>query len=180
MARNHHVARPTAPLSPMQQKQALLAVTPPTPKKADDTAPVLTAVALGRTKDGRHAAAILKTQGQAILSCRLLEAPTRTLELAEEAWRAASYPTIYLGEVVPTVDGPPLHEGKALALTRLPKGTAAVLLEIEDGKLLPPNPDKPALFDGSKLEAWQALDDWASHNLLLSTLAERRRRAVGA
>ena len=175
MAKPQHVARPTAPLSPMQQRQAVLPVAAPKPD-----APVLTAVALGRTEDGRHAAAILKTQGGSILSCRLLDSPTRTLELAEEVWRASAYSVIYLGETVPTVDGPPLYEGKALALTRLPKGTAAVLLEIEDGKLLPPNPDKPALYDGSKGEAWAALDDWASHNLLLSTLAERRRRAAGA
>lgn len=178
MAKHQHTPRPTAPPSPMQQKQALLAVEP---SKYDATAPVLTSVGLGRTEDGRHVAAILKTQGRTILSCRPLETPTRTLEVAEEAWRASAYLVLYHGETLPTVEGPPLHEGKALALHRLPtQRTAVVLLEVEDGKLLPPDPDKPALFDGSRGEAWLALDDWASHNLLLSTLAERRRRAAGA
>lgn len=177
MAKHHH-ARPSAPPSPMQQKQALLAVEPP---KYDASAPVLTAVALGKTEDGRHAVAILKTQGRTILSCRLVESPTRELPLAEETWRQTAYPALYLGETVPTLEGPPLHEGKALALHMLAnRKTAAVLLEIEDGQLLPPDEKRPALFDGSRMEAWQAADDWASHNLLLSTLAERRRRAAGA
>jgi len=167
----------------MQQKQAVL-VPPPALKteapKYDATAPILTAVGLGRTKDGRHACALLKTQGRTILSCRLFEAPTRDVELAEEAWRASAYLTLYQRETLPTVEGT-LYEGKALALHQLPnQRTAVVLLEVEDGKLLPPNEDKPALFEGRRGEAWEALDDWASHNLLLSTLAERRRRAAGA
>lgn len=162
----------------MQQRQAVLphAEAP----KYDATAPVLTAVGLGRTEDGRHACAVLKTQGRTILSCRLLEAATRTLEVAEDAWRASAYLVLYHGEALPTVEGT-LHEGRALALHRLPNSrTAVVLLELEDGKLLPPNPDKPSLFEGKRGEAWEVLDDWASHNLLLSTLAERRRRAAGA
>lgn len=165
----------------MQQRQAVLAVTPPTGEKYDATAPVLTSVGLGRTEDGRHVAALLKTQGRVLLSCRLLEAPTRTLEVAEEAWRSSAYLVLYHGEALPTVDGPALYEGKALALHRLPNSrTAVVLLEVEDGNLLPPDPERPSLFEGKRGEAWETLDDWASHNLLLSTLAERRRRAAGA
>lgn len=177
MAKHHQQPRPTAPPSPMQQKQALLSEAP----KYDASAPVLTSVALGRTEDGRHAVAVLKTQGKTLLACRLLAPPTRELAVAEESWRQAAYQVLYLAQDVPTVDGPALHEGKAIALHMLPtRKTAAVLLELEDGVLLPPDEKRPALFDGSRMEAWQAADDWAAHNLLLSTLADRRRRAAGA
>lgn len=159
---------------------------PPAPE-----APLVTSVMLGRTADKRHAAAILKTRGNVVVSCALVCPPTRDAELAEEAWRDASYPALYHGQAVPTVEGPSLVEGTALAMVRTPANTVAVIVvEVEAGKVLPPRKPEPKAateeerlgshpYEGRKLDAWDELMRYAAHYVLRESFAQSRRRAAG-
>lgn len=170
----HHRHQPPPP--PQPQRQATLPTPPPPPA---EEVPIHASVALGRVPDGRHVAAILRTQGLKVVSCALLCPPTREQILAEEAWQNASYPVLFHGEKVPTVQGPPLMEGVALRLQKGSEGTSVILSEVEDGALLPFNPKEHVLFTGRKLDAWQELDSYAAHNMLTVSKYQRRRRAAG-
>lgn len=177
MAKPHQqTPKPTAPLTPIQQRLE------PKPE-----APVLTFVALGRTGDKRHVAALVKTQGLALVSTALLCHPTRDALPAEEAWRDAAYPVLFHGQAVPTTSGTAIVDGQGLTLVKTPSNkTAVVLLEIEDGKVSfrEPNPRGMTreerlgshLFEGTKLDAWQELDAYAMHHLLRETRLIGRRK----
>lgn len=185
MAKNHHhhhhqqqqpLPRPTAPPTPAQG----------TPRV---DAPVITSVALGRTQDGRHAVALLRTQGLVIVSCALLCQPTRDAATAEEAWRIASYPTLFHGNPPASIPGT-LVSGAGLALDKVGNAYRVTLVEVENGKVLPfREPTSTAatheerlgsfIYMGKKLDAWQELDLYAAKYLLRESLAERRRKAAG-
>jgi len=169
--------KPTAPPSPVQA----------TPK---GEAPVITSVALGRTAEGKHAVAMLRTQGMALLSCELLAQPTRDAAVAEDVWRVCAYPVLFHGEKVPTFAGT-LVTGTGLALVKTPANTYAVtVVEMDGGKVQPPRKADPhaltdeerkgsTLYEGKKLDAWHELDSHAAKYLLRESLAERRRKAAG-
>jgi hypothetical protein len=178
MAKPHHQQQPLRPMP-----------TPPPAPKAE--APVITSVALGKTADGRHAVALLRTQGLAVVSCALLAPSTPDASSAEEAWRMAAYPTLYHGNPPATVSGV-IVSGTGLALRKNASGkTEVMVIELEDGKMLPvrkpdatsPDPQErlgSVPFEGGKLDAWQELELYAAKYLLRESLAERRRRsAVG-
>lgn len=154
-------------------------------------APVIASVALGKTADGRHVVALLKTQGFAVVSCALLCPPTGDASSAEEAWRAAAYPTLFHGTPPATLPGT-LASGTGLALQKNASGkTEVTVVELEGGKVQPFRKPEPSSmdpqerlgsvpFEGGKLDAWQELELYAAKYLLRESLAERRRRsAVG-
>lgn len=180
MGKNHQ-QHPHQPVLPVRPTQA------PTPRQ---DAPVLTSVALGRTSDGKWAAALLRTQGLTLVSCGLLCPPTKDAASAEEAWRVASYGVLYHGEAPATHSGT-LVSGTGLSLVKGDRAHHVRRVEIEDGKVLPyvpPNPLAPTseekkgdeLYVGTKLDAWHELSDHADRHLLRESLMERRRRAAGA
>lgn len=171
---------------PHQQPQPVR----PTPPAPRTDAPILTSVALGKTADGRHAVALLRTQGLTLVSCSLLAPTAPDAASAEEAWRVASYPILFHGEAPATVPGT-LVSGTGLAFAKTEASAFRVtLVELEDGKVQPFRAPKPGaltheerlgslVYEGKKLDAWQELELHAAKYLLRESLAERRRKAAG-
>lgn len=173
MAKHHQqqqqLPRPTAPQTPMQQ--------PLTPKVE---AEIRVWLAVG-TVEGKHACALLKTQGTRVLESLLLEArngptPSRDASTAEDTWEEASYPVLYHGETPTIAKAAMLDEGRALALHKAPNGkTAAVEVEVEGNRLLCGEGNFRVIFLGGRTEAWHELQAHAAHSLLANWQAERRR-----
>lgn len=154
--------RPTAPLTPMQQT-----LKPQAPLE------VRTWMALGIVDYGKHAAALLRTQGTKVVECHLLDSPRREAVEAEEAWLDAAYPALFHGEKVRTVQGPPLMDGIALGLHRIGAKFGVVVADVDGGRL---SETEKVHFLGSKLDAWHELDAYAAHNILTHWVRERRRK----
>lgn len=179
--------RPTAPPSPMQQAQAILK-----PVSQAPAVPLVTSVAFGRTASGRYAAAILKTQGRALVSCDLLGHPSGDAEVAADIWRDSAYPALIQGRTPRLVQGPPLVEGHAFALFTSGSRTAALVLVLEEGRVVEPVPGDAELvggrrvlptggevYTGRRLDAWQELELYAALHVL-SEGGRKRKEARNA
>lgn len=152
--------RPMAPVTPTQQTLKPLETR--------------TWLAVGIVDYGKHAAALLRTQGTKVVECRLLDVPKRDPSEAEEAWEFASYPTLFHGEEPRTVQGLPLKDGIAVGLHKVGAKYEAVVVEVDDGRLVEPG---RVLYLGGKLDAWHELDAYASHHLLTHWVGGGRRSA---
>lgn len=150
------------------------------PKKPEPTpaprGPEVTALALGKTKEGLPCVALLTISDRKVVASTVLEAD-RDSAAMEEAWDARAYPVLYLGERPAQKTQHAFAEGMALALERPPNGLpsrrTAIRIEVEGDRVT----ERATVFDGGKLDAWQELHDWASRHLLVESAASRRKKA---
>lgn len=145
----------------------------PVPEAKPEPNEVLS-IALGRTTEGRYCVAALTTRGLKVAKADVLCA-YRDAATAEEEWNRLAYLALFQGNVAPPESGRHVFAtGTAIALPKVPPSKrAAIALEVEGNTVT----SQKVVFEGSKLDAWNEAQDWASRNLLLESAAQRRRAA---